>query len=1759
MDNNNSENYLKKELYELIKQDESIFDFIQESALDGLWYWDLENPENEWMNQKFWTTLGYQPCEMSHKAESWQNIINKEDLEIALDNFNKHLADPDHPYDQIVRYKHKNESIVWIRCRGKAIRDTSGKPIRMLGAHHDVSKLKVSEEALRLAKEKAEKADELHNLILQTAMEGYWLVDLEGNILEVNEAYSKMSGYTQAELLLLKVTDLDAFESREDTASHIEKVIQCGEDRFESKHIRKDGSKFDVEVSVQYKSLDGGRIVCFARDISEQKQSEEERIAMNEFLLLFNKTTSDDELIKETTTLLKKHLSCDAVGIRLKKGDDYPYIETQGFSEKFVRAEKYLCSYRNDGKIEKDEKGNPLLECMCGNIICGRYDESFPFYTKHGSFWSNSTTKLLASTSESDREVLTRKRCNGEGYESVGLFPIKLADDIIGLLQINHKEMEFFSERRISFLEHLADNLSIAMSQRLIKDELIKNETFVRTAIDNIKMIFYLIDKNGIFGLSIGAGLKGLGLEQNQVVGLSVFDVYKDYPTITDAIRQSLDGEPSNFISEVSGASFLNYCYPFTNAKGNLDGIVGVALDITDRVVAEEKLEESERLLNETGRLAKLGGWEINLTGQTLAWTDETFLIHELDKSQQPDVAEAINFYHPDDREMVATLVEQSIKNGEPFNFEARLITALGNNLWVRAIGNAIETNGTITGVRGVIQDITERKKIDFELLEAKEKAEQNEYRFRTVAEASGIWVWEVDTNGLYTYVSSMEENILGYSPEELIGKMYFWDLFDNDIREEYKKAALEVFSKKEAFINFENPNIHKDGHKVILETTGFPMLNSSGELIGYRGADKNISERKISEENIKRSEERFRLLFERSPLGYQSLDSGGYFIEVNQAWLDTLGYTFEEVNGHWFGDFVTPIYREAFRERFPRFKEAGEVHNEFEMIHKNGSIRNVTFDGKVGYDNEGKFKQTHCVLRDISEQKKAEAELRDSEEKFRLAIQSAPFPIMIHAENGEVITINKAWSELTGYRLGDIPTIADWTEKAYGSKSQDILEYIDNLYFLNKEVNEGEYIINTSSGKQITWDFSSAPLGRFSDGRRLVISMANDVTERKAAEEELIKAKNKAEENERKLKESQEIAKLGSWELDIKTGIFTFNDNFYKIFHTTAEKVGGYEMSIEDYANRFVYPEDNSMVEEETQSAIECTDPNFTKYIEHRILYSDGGLGYISVRFYIVKDEFGNTIKTFGVNQDITEKKIAEEELLIAKKITEDNERKLLEAQILGNMGHWEYDIPSQKLTWSDNLYRIYEISKEDFEPNLQNVLRLCHPEDQNTVKSNFLSSIHNFSEFISENRVITPNGITKYIYSKGYVKSDDNGKAVSILGTVIDITDRKLSEQAIVYAKEKAEESDRLKTAFLANMSHEIRTPMNAILGFSQLLGSDDLIDDEKKEYISIINKRGHDLLNLINDILDISKIEANQLTIYKSVGDVNNLLKEIYSMFSSKDYLNNQKNVNLVLGSLLESDSTLLTDFSRLKQILINLVGNALKFTEQGYVEFGCLTMDGHLQFYVKDTGIGIPINKQELIFERFRQGEEINISRKFSGTGLGLTISKGLIDLLEGRIWVESIENEGSTFYFTIPINRIQPIKEKLKLDTANKLDWEDKLVLVVEDDPINLKLILKYLSYSKVKYITATTGTEALEKYKLNDNIDLVLMDIQLPDISGYEIIKEMLTIKPDAKIIAQTAHAFQEDKNHSIDSGCCDFLSKPLIRDNFLKVLGRHI
>ena len=385
-------------------------------------------------------------------------------------------------------------------------------------------------------------------------------------------------------------------------------------------------------------------------------------------------------------------------------------------------------------------------------------------------------------------------------------------------------------------------------------------------------------------------------------------------------------------------------------------------------------------------------------------------------------------------------------------------------------------------------------------------------------------------------------------------------------------------------------------------------------------------------------------------------------------------------------------------------------------------------------------------------------------------------------------------------------------------------------------------------------------------------------------------------------------------------------------------------------------------------------------------------------------------------------------------------------------------------------------------------------------------------------------------------------------------DITKRKLIENELISEKKHAEESDNLKTAFLQNMSHEIRTPLNGIIGFSDLLDDEFIAKEDIKHFTAVIKQSGKRLLEIVNNVLDISKIQTGQVKIQKENFIINTVLEDVLIFFSP---IANNRNIKLTFQNTTDTTTCLYTDEAKLNQIFTNLINNALKFTKSGKIDFGYETKADYIQFYVRDTGMGIPEELHEKIFIRFIQAE-MSQTRNFEGAGLGLAICKGLIELLGGRIWVESEVCKGTTFYFTIPIKpHLMPKHDFIKTDIPVKRIKAK--ILIAEDDWISFEYMKLILSKFDIEVIYAENGKQAVDFVKNMPDIDLVLMDIRMPVMNGIEATKLIKKIRPDLPIIAQTAYAFSEERSKILEVGCDEYLSKPMQSSKLNILINKYL
>ena len=572
----------------------------------------------------------------------------------------------------------------------------------------------------------------------------------------------------------------------------------------------------------------------------------------------------------------------------------------------------------------------------------------------------------------------------------------------------------------------------------------------------------------------------------------------------------------------------------------------------------------------------------------------------------------------------------------------------------------------------------------------------------------------------------------------------------------------------------------------------------------------------------------------------------------------------------------------------------------------------------------------------------------------------------------------------------------------------------------------------------------------------------------------------------------------------------------------------------------------------------------NFTKHLEDpthpydqvvRYRHKNGSTVWIRCRGLAIRDKNGKLIRMLGSHQDITENKKAEMELLTVKDAADAYSANITAILEGTTNSIWAFDRNFNILyvnpVFQQEFYHTFGVKLEPGGNLVESLPEAIRP----AWKSRY-DRVLNHEQFTVEDVVETENG-TIYIHvSFNPIVKDGKVIGGSCFGS--NITPRKVSELELIKAKEQAEESDRLKSAFLANMSHEIRTPMNGILGFADLLKEPDLTGDEQKKYIGIIEKSGARMLNIINDIVDISKIESGVMEVDMNESDMNEQIDYIYTFFKAEV---EEKGLHLISKKSLPSKEAIIeTDREKVYAILINLVKNAIKYTNKGSIEFGYEKKGNCLEFFVKDTGIGIAKNRHEAIFERFIQADISNKNAN-QGAGLGLSITKAYVEMLGGKIWLDSEQEKGSIFYFTIPYNSEKQAGSPAThsdLEPGEDIQMKNLKILIAEDDETSEFLITAMLSKNNHEIIRTRAGNDTVDTCRHNPDLDLVLMDIRMPGMSGYDATRQIRTFNPDVIIIAQTAYGLSGDREKAIEAGCNDYITKPIIKNELLDLMHRY-
>jgi len=849
-------------------------------------------------------------------------------------------------------------------------------------------------------------------------------------------------------------------------------------------------------------------------------------------------------------------------------------------------------------------------------------------------------------------------------------------------------------------------------------------------------------------------------------------------------------------------------------------------------------------------------------------------------------------------------------------------------------------------------------------------------------------------------------------------------------------------------------------------------------------------------------------------------------------------------------------VIGKKLRKQFPAITKSGFLES-LQSVYKTGTPQEfpyISFTSEVltewkhNYIYKLSDNEVVSIYIDLTNEKLKDSKLKEHQDKLQLAMHAAEYyTFEINLPSQKIRTDKKLYLDLDYSELEATRFLEKTGSLVHKKDYEKTVSILNQVTTLSQKNFTSEIRIKNKSGKW-KWYKLSGKITDFYENHnpKRILGLIKDIQKDKEFQLKL-------KESENRLKLAIESANQALIDWNIQENKIYFSPEWYTIL--------GYETdNLEiDYDSivQIAHPDDVPMAIKILESHVKGETKLFDAKV--RMKTKSGEWKWILTHGKIVEwDKQGNPLRAIGVQTDITEIK--------------ESERKLIESQVNFNQlsenindAFWLRSSDHKLIYANPACFKIIGENFTNIFEDFTAYYNWIHPDDREFIRKKRENNLQNpQKDHYYEHRIINTKGETKWLWIRTFPVYNEKGELYRRAGIASDITEHKKLISDLLKAKEKAEESDQLKSAFLANMSHEIRTPMNGILGFTQLLEDPDVSQQERKDYLKIIDSNGKKLLNLINDIIDISKIEVNQITLYATTEDLRPILNDIQYFYLKEQARLNKEHIKLEVYTPITTDNLINTDISRLQQIFNNLINNALKFTEQGSIKIGYnkehINNKEYYKFYVSDTGIGISDSMKSIVFERFGQVNKIK-HKNDHGTGLGLAISKGLVELLGGEIWFESTPEKGSSFYFTIPMRSNSTNGEKNSIQKSKKMieKWHNLEILIVEDDADNLEFLKRILIKQGAKVFIAKTGTDAVNSIIKNDSIKIVLMDIRLPDIDGFEATQRIKALKPNIPIIAQTAYAMYNDKEMCLENGCDDYISKPLDKAILYEKINNYI
>jgi PAS domain S-box-containing protein len=1121
-------------------------------------------------------------------------------------------------------------------------------------------------------------------------------------------------------------------------------------------------------------------------------------------------------------------------------------------------------------------------------------------------------------------------------------------------------------------------------------EELYKSHKELKTLFESIDEVLYSVDMVSFEVLQITAACEkvtGYSCEEfladpdlwKKIVHPEDKDISKQQVQLLSQGKQVLN--QYRIIHKTKSIRWIeNKITPTLDKTGRLIRIDAVTNDITERKIAEKKLEESVSVLEATIESTADGILVIDFEGKIVRFNKKFAELWRmpLEILETMDNEKAIA-YVSDQMENPAEFVSKTKELHSKQKETSFGIHKFKDGRIFQRYSQPQLINGNCVGRVISFRDITEQKK-------AEKALREGEKRLRQIIDLVPHFIFAKDTEGKFTLVNEAVAKAYGSTVEDLVGK---GDAdFNSNTKEveHFIQEDLAVTRNGTAKYNIEETVTDADGNTRILSTTKIPFNSQLGQ--GLLGVSVDISERKKAENKVKESELRYRSLIEQATDAICIADASMKIMDINPSGCKMLGYSKEEFLLLSVFDLFLVEDLKANPFKIDELKSGKIIQNERRFKRKDGTTVEVGISGKILED--GRF---IVFGSDISERKKAENKVKESELRYRSLIEQATDAICIADASLKFIDMNPYACDFLGYTKEEALQLFVTDVIFPEDLATNPINKFDTIK--TKEIVRNERRFKRKDGTSVIMEVSTQLM---EDGR--FIMYGHDISERKKAETIL-------KENEGRLSIATKIAKLGYWELDLIKGLFTFNDQFYSIFKTTAEREGGYTMTPENYSRKFVHPDDKSIVSMEVANAINSLDANYTRNLEHRIIYATGEIGWISVNLYLVKNDEGRTIKTFGANQDITDRKNAEAEI----RRSEERYRQIVET---AQEGIWLVDENNKGSFVNKRLCEMLGYTAEEMIG--KEVFHFLDDEGKKIARESIEKRKQGGSDTLTF-KFITKQGALLWTYISYSSVLDDNGTYMGTLAMITDITQRKLHEELLEKSEanlelknKQLEQKNKELEQFAYVASHDMQEPLRTTSSFVELLQQQykGKLDEKADKYLTFIAESSDRMKVLIKDLLDYSRIGKKKEL---AEVDCNIMLKEVLADLGAA--------INEAGAEITIEQLPVVNGYpTEIKQLFQNLIINAIKFRQKSIpsaIKISAQKKQGHWEFAFADNGIGIAKEHTERIFIIFQR---LHTRNEYDGSGIGLSHCKKIVELHKGRIWVESTPGKGSTFHFTI---------------------------------------------------------------------------------------------------------------------------------------------